>query len=178
MNSPNAYFHDLQRPSKSQGTRIKRKRPSPTSLLNTTYWRLWSSLIQRYKQDLHYSIIETNNKEYCPGTMNIYFIWDRQDQKRLSGISWHGLVLHKILNIDCLCSTCQVCQTTKKERKKYGLLQSEIAESDALSLGYGMCGSGRSIHNKDTSQKTLWFYTCNHKDRSSHWLVWNCQSHK
>jgi hypothetical protein len=26
------------------------------------------------KQDLHSSIIEIDNKEYCPGTMNIYFI--------------------------------------------------------------------------------------------------------
>jgi hypothetical protein len=38
------------------------------------------------KQDLHSSIIETKNNEYCPGTMNIYFIQDRQKQKRLSGI--------------------------------------------------------------------------------------------
>jgi hypothetical protein len=39
------------------------------------------------KQDLHSSIIETNSKEYFPGTMNIYFIRDRLEQKRLSGIS-------------------------------------------------------------------------------------------
>jgi hypothetical protein len=38
------------------------------------------------KQDLHSSIIDTDNKEYCPGTMNIYFIRDRLEQKRLSGI--------------------------------------------------------------------------------------------
>jgi hypothetical protein len=38
------------------------------------------------KQDLHSSIIETEDKEYCPGTMNIYFIRDRLEQKRLSGI--------------------------------------------------------------------------------------------
>jgi hypothetical protein len=36
-------------------------------------------------QILHSSIIEAEYKEYCPGTMNIYFIWDRLDQKRLSG---------------------------------------------------------------------------------------------
>jgi hypothetical protein len=30
----------------------------------------------------------------------------------------------------CLSSTCQVCQMTKKERKKYGLLAPKIAESD------------------------------------------------
>jgi hypothetical protein len=36
------------------------------------------------QQDLHSSIIETNNKEYCPGTMNIYFIRDRLRHKRLS----------------------------------------------------------------------------------------------
>jgi hypothetical protein len=37
-----------------------------------------------------------------------------------------------MLNNDCLCSTCQVCQMTKKERahKKYGLLPPRIAESD------------------------------------------------
>jgi hypothetical protein len=31
------------------------------------------------KQDLHSSIID---KEYCPGTMNIYFILDRLEQKK------------------------------------------------------------------------------------------------
>jgi hypothetical protein len=37
-----------------------------------------------------------------------------------------------MLKIDSLCSTCQVCQMTKKElaRKKYGLLPPKIAESD------------------------------------------------
>jgi hypothetical protein len=43
----------------------------------------------------------------------------------------------------------------KKERKKYGLLPPKIAESDTASLGYGLCGSGGSIYNKDTSQNTL-----------------------
>jgi hypothetical protein len=38
------------------------------------------------KQDLHSSIIETDNKDYCPGTMNIYFIRDSLELKRLSGI--------------------------------------------------------------------------------------------
>jgi hypothetical protein len=38
------------------------------------------------RQDLHSSIIETSTTEYCPGIMNIYFILDRQEQKRLSGI--------------------------------------------------------------------------------------------
>jgi hypothetical protein len=57
--------------------------------------------------------------------------------------------------MDCLCSTCQVCQMTKKERKKYGLLPPKIAESDILSLVHGLCGSGGSIYNKDTSQNTL-----------------------
>jgi hypothetical protein len=45
---------------------------------------------------------------------------------------------------ECLCSTCQVCQMIKKERKKYGLLPPKIAESDTVSLGHGMCGSGGS----------------------------------
>jgi hypothetical protein len=62
-----------------------------------------------------------------------------------------------MLNIDCLCSTCQLCQMTKKERsrKKYGLLPPKIAESDTVSLCHGMSGSGGSIYNKDTSQNTL-----------------------
>jgi hypothetical protein len=34
---------------------------------------------------------------------------------------------------------------TKKERKKYGLLSPKIVESDRLSLGHGMCGSGGTI---------------------------------
>jgi hypothetical protein len=34
---------------------------------------------------------------------------------------------------------------TKKERKKYGLLPHKIAESDNVSLGHGLCGSGGTI---------------------------------
>jgi hypothetical protein len=37
------------------------------------------------RQDLHSSIMETSNKQYCLGTMNIYFIQDRLKLKRLSG---------------------------------------------------------------------------------------------
>jgi hypothetical protein len=39
-----------------------------------------------YKKDPHSSIIETSSKDYCPGTMIIYFIRDRLEQKRLSEI--------------------------------------------------------------------------------------------
>jgi hypothetical protein len=55
---------------------------------------------------------------------------------------------------------------TKKEHtnKKYGLLPPKIAESDTASLGHSLCGSGRSIYNKYTSQNTL--YACIHNDRS------------
>jgi hypothetical protein len=70
-----------------------------------------------------------------------------------------------MLNIDCLCSTCQVCQMIKKERKKYGLLPRKIAEYDTVSLGHGMCGFGGSIYNKDTNQNIL--SACTHNDRSS-----------
>jgi hypothetical protein len=62
-----------------------------------------------------------------------------------------------MLNVGCLCSTCQVCQMTKKERKKYGLLPPKIAESDTVSFGNGLCRSGGSIYNKDTIQNTLSF---------------------
>jgi hypothetical protein len=82
------------------------------------------------KQDLHSSIIEKEYKEYCPSTMNIYLIRDRLEQKRLSGMPWHCLVLHKMLSMDWLCYTCQVYQMTKKESKKYCLLQPKLTESD------------------------------------------------
>jgi hypothetical protein len=39
------------------------------------------------QQDLHSSIIKTENKEYCPFIINVYFIWDRNEWKTLSGIS-------------------------------------------------------------------------------------------
>jgi hypothetical protein len=53
------------------------------------------------------------------------------------------------------------------ERKKNGLLPPKIAESDTVSLGHGLDGSGgtTSIYNKDTSQTTL--SACTHNDRSS-----------
>jgi hypothetical protein len=41
---------------------------------------------KEYKQDLHSLIIEIEYKEYCPVTMNIFFIQDRLELKRLSGI--------------------------------------------------------------------------------------------
>jgi hypothetical protein len=99
------------------------------------------------KQDLHSSIIETRNKDYCPDTVSIYFTRDKQEQKRLSRIPLHDLLLHKMLNIDCLFSTCQVCQMTQKEStiNKYGLPLPNIAESDTASLGHGLCGSVGSI---------------------------------
>jgi hypothetical protein len=34
---------------------------------------------------------------------------------------------------------------TKKERKKYGMLPPKIVESDIISLGHGLCGSGGFI---------------------------------
>jgi hypothetical protein len=74
-------------------------------------------------------------------------------------------------DVERLCSTYKICQMKKKERKKYGLLPPKIAESDTMSLGNGLCGSGGSIYNKDTSQNAL--SACNHNDGSSnkHWMV-------
>jgi hypothetical protein len=78
-----------------------------------------------------------------------------------------------MLNMDCLCSTCQVCQMTKKERKKYGLLPPKIAESDTVSLSHGMCGSvGTHPFTIRTPAKThsmlalTMIYSSRH-----HWLV-------
>jgi hypothetical protein len=75
-------------------------------------------------------------------------------------MTWPGLTQ----DVERLCSTCQVYQMTKKERKKYGLLPPKIAESYTQSLGHGICGSGGSIYNKETSQNTL--SDCTHNDRS------------
>jgi hypothetical protein len=48
----------------------------------------WYGLLcyKHNKQDIHSSIIEIKNNEYCSGTMNIDFFRDRLEQKRLSGI--------------------------------------------------------------------------------------------
>jgi hypothetical protein len=62
-----------------------------------------------------------------------------------------------MLNVDCLCSICQVCQMIKKEkiRKKYGLILPKIAEPDIVSLSHGLCGSAASIYNEDTIHNKL-----------------------
>jgi hypothetical protein len=51
-------------------------------------------------------------------------------------MTWTGLTQ----DVERLCLTCQVCQMTKIERKKYGLLPPKIAESDLVSLDNGLCG--------------------------------------
>jgi hypothetical protein len=49
---------------------------------------------------------------------------------------------------------------------KYGLLQPKITDADTVTQGHGLCGSGGSIYNKDTSQKTI--SACTYNDKSSH----------
>jgi Integrase zinc binding domain len=41
-------------------------------------------------------------------------------------MTWPGLTQ----DVERLCYTCPVCQLTKKERRKYGLLPPKVAESD------------------------------------------------
>jgi hypothetical protein len=43
----------------------------------------------------------------------------------------------------------------KEKCKKYRLLPFKIDEPQIVSLGHGLCGSGGSMYNKDTSQSTL-----------------------
>jgi hypothetical protein len=132
------------------------------------------------KQQLHSLIIKIENKNTVPVLFFIYFIQDRQEQKRLSDIPWHDMVFCKILNIHFVSSTFQVCQKTKKEHtsKECGLVPPKIAESDIRFLRHGLCRSGWSIYIKDTSQNTL--SACTHNDRSinQHRLVWNFKIHK
>jgi hypothetical protein len=142
---------------------MKRKELSPTSLLNTAYWRIWYSLSQI--KDLHSSTIETEDKVYCPYTMNAYFT------KKTIKNTMTSSDLTK--DVQRLRSTFQVCQMTKKEqtRKIYGHLSPKIAESDIVSLAHDPCGSGRFICNKNTRQNAL--PVCAHNIISR--LVWNRQ---
>jgi Integrase zinc binding domain len=41
-------------------------------------------------------------------------------------MTWPGVTQ----DVERLCSTCQVCQRTKKEHKKYGFLPPKLAEYD------------------------------------------------
>ena len=50
----------------------------------------------------------------------------RTEQTIRNTMTWPGLTQ----DVERLCSTCPVCQLTKKERKKYGLLPPKTAESD------------------------------------------------
>jgi hypothetical protein len=78
-------------------------------------------------------------------------------------MTWPGLT--QDVEHVCLCSTCQVCQMTKKEnnRKKYGLLPPKIAESDTLFLGHGLCGSGgTTLFTIRTPSKTHSLLLCLH----------------
>jgi hypothetical protein len=62
--------------AKAKGLRRKRLAHSHYSIQHIEGYDLLYS--KSNKQDLHSSIIETNNKEYCSGNMNIYFIRDKK----------------------------------------------------------------------------------------------------
>jgi hypothetical protein len=88
-------------------------------------------LLQR--QDLHSSKIETINNEYYASTMKIYLIRYRQVQKIRLGMPQYGQVLHKMIHVDYIFSTCQLCQITKNESisKIYGLL-ADVTENSRV----------------------------------------------
>jgi hypothetical protein len=50
----------------------------------------------------------------------------RTEQTIRNTMTWPGLTQ----DVERLCSTCPVCQLSKKELKKYGLLPPKTAESD------------------------------------------------
>jgi hypothetical protein len=131
----------------------------PQPPYNTTYWRLWSSLLQR--KDLHSSIIE-----YFPGTMNIYLT----DKIRNDYQEYHDMARSytRCWTLIVYVPLVKYVKWQRKSVRKNGMIPTKIAESDIASLGHGLCGSGGSIYNKDTSQNTLSSFT--HKYRSSHWL--------
>ena len=51
---------------------------------------------------------------------------NRTEKTIRNTMTWPGFTQ----DVECLCSTCEVCQLTKEERKRYGLLPPKIAESD------------------------------------------------
>jgi Integrase zinc binding domain len=64
-------------------------------------------------------------------------------------MTWPGLTQ----DVERLCSTCPVCQLTKKECKKYGLLPPKVAESDPwVMICVDLVGP---FYNKDTIQDKL-----------------------
>jgi RNase H-like domain found in reverse transcriptase/Integrase zinc binding domain len=77
-------------------------------------------------------------------------------------MTWPGLTQ----DVERLCSTCPVCQLTKKERKKYGLLPPKTAESDPWVM---VCVDLVGPFTIKTPLKT--HSPCSHNDRSSHWMV-------
>jgi hypothetical protein len=130
INNPNVYFLDLQRTRK-----ILARYHYPIRHIEGY------DLLCSQRKDLPSSIIERNIKEFCTGTMNSYFIRYLQNQNGILGISWLSPVLHQILNADCWCSIYQLCQITKKERKKYRVRPPKILESDCWFMGDGLSGS-------------------------------------
>jgi hypothetical protein len=84
-------------------------------------------------------------------------------------MTWPGLTQ----DFERLCSACQVCQMTKKERKNYGMLPPKIAESDPGSLGHGLYGSGGTTpFSLRTPAKTHSLLALTMIDPSiHHWLV-------
>jgi hypothetical protein len=84
-------------------------------------------------------------------------------------LEWFNINLEPLY----LATIYQVCQFTKKERtcKKYGLLPLKIAESDTVSLGHGMCGSGESLPFAiRTSAKSHYLLALTIIDQSTGWF--------
>ena len=76
-------------------------------------------------------------------------------------MTWPGLTQ----DVERLCSTCPVCQLTKKERKKYGLLPPKKAESDPWVMVCVDLVGPFTIKTQDTLTAGT------HYDRSSHRMV-------
>jgi hypothetical protein len=84
---------------------------SPSSLLNTIYWKIRSALLQRQQSRSTFLNHREISKEHCPGTMNT--LQTRIEKAIRNTMTWPSLTQ----DVDhwLLISHCRVCQMTKKE---------------------------------------------------------------
>jgi hypothetical protein len=86
---------------------------------------------------------------------------NRKDYQECNHMTWN----HKIFNNHCLCSTFQLLQMTKKERKQYALIPLKIAESDPWVMLYmNLVGTlSFTIRTLSKKMEILWIHTSNHR---------------
>jgi hypothetical protein len=125
---------------------MKTKGPSSTSLLNTTYWMVWSCLFDN-KQDLHSSIIDTSNNEYCPilvPWINLLYLGQNRPEKTIMNTMTCPVITQDVEY------WLFMFHLSSMSNDKEGANNQEIwvvstQNNRIWPLGLGLCGSGGSI---------------------------------